>query len=316
MAIIDFLGIKARNLKALGEVAQGFDQIRPMNIIIGRNNTGKTALLDAVAFAHRPSDHPDLGHRDKSPTVELAFNVRGELAKQLRELPSIHKYRMTFSTCFENRLVTWRADARSDEGLTDTIAPETYNDVNANGMRREIRSHTCDVFRDMKLIRLSADRDIKPEKRPAAFPAITQPDLSHRGDGATAIMTYLLTNAVVGNVSHSYRRLVEATVLEELNQICGLDGGFKRIHALHTSEEMWEIFLDDKRGTSVPISRMGSGVKTILLVLLALLVYPVVFYKMSLDKVIFLFEELENNLHPAVQKRLFRYLTFPTECRP
>ena len=52
-----------------------------------------------------------------------------------------------------------------------------------------------------------------------------------------------------------------------------------------------------------PISKMGSGLKTILLVLLNLIVC-------SKEKGtnIFLFEELENNLHPALQRRLFNYI--------
>ena len=36
---------------------------------------------------------------------------------------------------------------------------------------------------------------------------------------------------------------------------------------------------------------------------------PEVAYNTSLDRCIFCFEELENNLHPAIQKRLFRYLS-------
>ena len=55
------------------------------------------------------------------------------------------------------------------------------------------------------------------------------------------------------------------------------------------------------------MSRMGSGLKTIILVLLNLLVIP------ELDeykdkKMVYGFEELENNLHPAMQRKLFEYI--------
>lgn len=52
---------------------------------------------------------------------------------------------------------------------------------------------------------------------------------------------------------------------------------------------------------------MGSGLKTIILVLLNLLIIPQ-FEKGDKDKIIYAFEELENNLHPALQRRLFDYL--------
>lgn len=56
-----------------------------------------------------------------------------------------------------------------------------------------------------------------------------------------------------------------------------------------------------------PLSRMGSGLKTIILVLLNLLVIS------ELDeykdkKMVYGFEELENNLHPAMQRKLFEYI--------
>ncbi len=52
---------------------------------------------------------------------------------------------------------------------------------------------------------------------------------------------------------------------------------------------------------------MGSGIKTILQVLLNLIVLPKLEKKKE-DQYIFLFEELENNLHPAMQRRLFNYI--------
>jgi len=57
------------------------------------------------------------------------------------------------------------------------------------------------------------------------------------------------------------------------------------------------------------MSGTGSGLKTILLVLANLLLVPM-FDKApgSLEHFFFGFEELENNLHPAIQRRLFLYL--------
>ena len=69
-----------------------------------------------------------------------------------------------------------------------------------------------------------------------------------------------------------------------------------------------EIFLREGPHNLIPLSQTGSGIKTVLLILLNLVVYPKLVFKKPLSQFIFAFEELENNLHPAVQRRLFLYL--------
>ncbi len=43
--------IKVKNFKCFGENPQGFEVIKPMNLIIGRNNSGKSSLLDMIEYA-------------------------------------------------------------------------------------------------------------------------------------------------------------------------------------------------------------------------------------------------------------------------
>lgn len=70
---------------------------------------------------------------------------------------------------------------------------------------------------------------------------------------------------------------------------------------------MWEVFLEEASKGIIPLSRTGSGLKTVILVLVNLLLLPEM-DNTPLAKLILGFEKLENNLHPAVQRRLFRYL--------
>ena len=71
-------------------------------------------------------------------------------------------------------------------------------------------------------------------------------------------------------------------------------------------EDSWELKLEEPVKGRVPLSHTGSGFKTVLLVMANLLIVP----KLPgiAKKLLFGFEELENNLHPALQRRLFRYL--------
>jgi putative ATP-dependent endonuclease of OLD family len=57
----------------------------------------------------------------------------------------------------------------------------------------------------------------------------------------------------------------------------------------------------------VRLSRSGSGLKTIILVLAYIHLLPLLEGSDS-AKYLYGFEELENNLHPALQRRLLRFL--------
>lgn len=54
------------------------------------------------------------------------------------------------------------------------------------------------------------------------------------------------------------------------------------------------------------ISQMGSGLKTVILVLINLLLIPQT-QEYKGKRINYAFEELENNLHPALQRRLFDF---------
>ena len=58
----------------------------------------------------------------------------------------------------------------------------------------------------------------------------------------------------------------------------------------------------------IPLSDSGSGLKTVLLVLINLLVGYDLRVCISKSVMAFAFEELENNLHPTVLRRLLRYI--------
>ena len=100
-------------------------------------------------------------------------------------------------------------------------------------------------------------------------------------------------------------------MLNALNKIMGKDAQFESIRVQEisagkeASETVWEVYLQEKGSTRFPLSQSGSGLKTIILVLLNLLVLPEID---SRNTYIFAFEELENNLHPALQRRLYEYV--------
>lgn len=101
--------------------------------------------------------------------------------------------------------------------------------------------------------------------------------------------------------------MVKNLLREKLNQIIKPDIQFTDILPRHIGNGQWEIYFKDSSKGLIALSKMGSGIKTLLLVLLNLIVIPEI---KGIDKknLVFGFEELENNLHPSLQRRLFNYI--------
>ena len=78
----------------------------------------------------------------------------------------------------------------------------------------------------MSVIRLAADRDIKPESDDSPSAAIENDPLREDGTNATKIMARMLTN-----VRQKARDFIEYDILTYLNHICDPDEHFERILA-------------------------------------------------------------------------------------
>ena len=146
--------------------------------------------------------------------------------------------------------------------------------------------------------RLRSERDIEPEEESNSC------SVDENGNGATNIIQEYINNVDLRS------DFVENDLLNCLNEIFEPDTSFSRILVQHLTGlkgKHWEIFLEEKSKGWIALSPSGSGLKTIILVLIYTLLIPRSENK-KIDNYIFGFEELENNLHPALQRRLFLYL--------
>ena len=158
--------------------------------------------------------------------------------------------------------------------------------------------------RSFKLIKLSADRNLVAEIQNS------NRVVSEDGTGATNLLRQYL------NVANLPNEVVEKDILNALNQIMKPENHFERImcqeiETTDNSNSKWEIQLVNENG-KIPISSSGSGLRTVLLVLIKLFLetreknnYSI---ELSLKQTVFIFEELENNLHPTIQRNLFEFL--------
>jgi len=289
----------------------GFDSIKPINVIIGRNNTGKSHLLD-LAAALCESKLAGRGWR----YLCRATLDEDSLKQVFRDGVSGGELGGNFwqdhGRFFVGMTLNWKVDEQLN--VSDFSFPDGFNLNSPYGERSNKArvAHIKEVLAralSHKLTgssfrRLLADRDIHPEK-----PG-TQLALGPDGHGATNIVRrYIVTSN-----SNYPREIIQRDLLEGLNKIFGQDGQFNEIQVkLHDepnaeqSQDHWEIFLGEKKKGLIPLSSSGSGLKTVLLVLLNLLVIPEIEGKLK-SQFTFAFEELENNLHPALLRRLFQFI--------
>lgn len=145
-------------------------------------------------------------------------------------------------------------------------------------------------------IRLGADRDLVPEENSSS------PVLESNGMGGTNVIQLYI------NRSDYDRDLIQVRLLTALNEVFYPDIRFSEIIVkFHQPLRKWEIYLGSEGRQPFSLSKSGSGLKTVILVLLNLLIRPD-FEKKDIEDYIFSFEEIENNLHPSLQRNLFLFL--------
>lgn len=299
------VALKALHFKSFGSSAQGFDEIRPINVIIGRNNTGKSALVDLVDFACKPRDIPDIGHRGKSPSALLTRVVPQSVTSQFATVrlnvdganhTVDHDY---FSRNFENKSFVVEIDTKGSQCVVDCPSVQYRKDI-AMEAARLIVGKMPNPFQQYQFRRIASERDIQPEAQGSVN------GIGAGGRGLTAMFDELL------NAAGRKRSLIVNEVRSGLNFVLSPDVQFSQILVQRHDNGTSELFFVEEghEDTYIPLSRLGSGVKTILMVLANLLVLPRLENPSGrpLAEYLFAFEELENCLHPATQRRLFKYI--------
>ncbi len=289
--------IRVKNYKCFGDIGGKFEQILPINIIIGKNNSGKSSLIDLIKYLiNKKSDFNLLGRYNKAPEVyiehiltddEISFIFR----YNTRTSGIIEKSDYEYGKRFIGNKYTYnfRENSKTFKSI-DTEYVEASK-IMINLLAGKIKS----PFEGKTFCSISAERDIIPEKSDKKI--IFTPN----GIGSTNIIQQII------NRTNRNSQLIEQKLLNELNTIINPDIKFSRILVQLNDRDYWELYFENSNKDSIALSKMGSGIKTILLVLLNLIVRPDIENK-SPSSYVFAFEELENNLHPSLQRRLYNYI--------
>lgn len=282
----------------------GFKQIKPVNLIIGKNNSGKSALLDLIERACN-KNYSFLPHEFcSSAQPVLSFRTRLQESTLTRifqsgtsggAIPGSHR---TYGMLLLGREIEWTKQGQGklasvliecdDHGLSPPIkSADQYADRLINTLPVWLES--------MSFTKVGAERDIVLE------PASRTLTISPNGAGITNAIQAFLNQADLSTSK------IQTEMKNALNEIFAPDTEFTDISCQIDSGNSWEIYLEEENKGSIALSKSGSGLKTIISILAALILIPAIEGK-KLSQFVFAFEEPENNIHPALLRRLNEYL--------
>ena len=294
MISVDSVSLKFSDYKCFGGDGHGYDRILPINLIIGRNNTGKSSLIDLIAYVIQPKDLGKFGFKRQIPRVKVSNNLTKETLRKVFSQGmgggDIKGDHWEFGKAWIGRPIVLEVTPKNKVQFVEIDPPMNV----PPGWLNKLAESNGNPFAGYVFKRLESDRDMIAE-------ADSQPTINSNGVGATNTIQNFLNKEGLPSA------LVEETLLGALNTIFEPEGRFTRIVVQQLENGRWEVFLEEDEKGWVPLSNSGSGIKTILLVLVFLHLIPYIDQK-PLSDYLFGFEELENNLHPALQRRLFLYL--------
>lgn len=268
------------------------------NAVIGRNNSGKSSFIDIIHSLCNPEFR---ANNAKNLEITLKYIIDSRKYFDINH----YAYGSTgfalpyFGIHFMNKEISVHVNLNQNN--LGRVYVNSY-DIDSEALSDEQCSLimkddvVIDPFKNSVFRCIASERDINPEP---FFSESEQTGIDSNGGGTTRYVCSILNN------KNKNDAIIQDDLLNAFNEILGADGHYKNIKAKQDNGDNWEIVLEDDNRNQYPISKLGSGLKTILLVLLNLIAIPNDYEDKDM---VFAFEELENNLHPALEKRLYSYI--------
>jgi len=296
MTDLEKITLTARNYKSFNEVGFQIDFSKKIHVLVGRNNSGKSAIIDVIDIVCNKLEIDARSYHASQRTQIYIYQPLSEkmLRRAFQESTSGGDLGGNHWHSHGARLIGQTLEMEYSQ---KKFLPRKFmsTELAAAVQARAAVVEAPDPFLQFRLRRLSADRDIVPEEQSDVRPMETS------GRFFTNNISSLM------NMARHPSQLVEGTLLAALNRIFSPDAQFSDVNVQLLDSGAWEIFLTEPHKGRIAVSASGSGLKTALLVA-SLFEIGDYIDKVEPGWVMFGIEEPENNLHPALQRRLLSYV--------
>lgn len=301
---LDHIGLQIKQFKCFGEEGAECGNIHPINILIGRNNSGKSAIIDALELCTSKGSiydfekHNHQGNQLRISIKQLLDEM--SLRKVFNENTSGGGIHYSNHWAYGQRFVDHCVVRNFGKDFKPSAEHlPTFNEISEDN-RKSYENELIKVipwpFADLSLLKISAERDVQPEKS----------DNDNIQVQSNGVGTTNLVRAFI-NRSSLPREEIEEKLLSDLNNIYLGDSKFNNIICQEDEDGLWEIYLSEKDKGNIRLSQSGSSLKSIFIILSFLRLVPFT-EEITHDKIIFVIEEPENNLHPSLLRRLLDFL--------
>lgn len=312
-----YSSIKIRNYKCFvkDNDYQGFDYIKPINVIIGKNNSGKSKLMEALEGIVQ-------GTQESMP-----FDVKMETILEEKTLLQLFPKDISSSEFFlgqsywdvmgselqNHRLILEKSSQESDYKffLDSNLTTKLFDYTHI--INKQLNNPLItEQFNGYRFLHLRAERDINKETI-QYDPPITNCRIEENATGICGLIARLL-NDEAGHTKKiisphrsevNWKQYIEEDFLALLNSVTAPEIVFKRLYTLTNKNGFHEIYLEEENKGAIKLSDCGSGLKTIIAALTLLHTIPCL---SGNYKNVFAFEELENNLHPSLERKLLNHI--------
>ncbi len=306
-------GLKVRDYKCFlaKNDHQGFDEIKSINVLIGKNNSGKSKLIEFVReFIREYSEKPTIDIKNNSRIFVRKILEENELKTFLREGTSGGTYAYLSNgehwSNIGKKLVgkTFLCSSGKMEILDPPFELNNERRKNAfNQILSELMSRIANPLNGYECLVIQAERNLGKEG--VNFNDSNSQNYMVMPDGRQ--LTQLLVRCLNEEKGHAekWQEFVESELLSKINSVLQPDLHFTRILAKIDTNQTWELYFEEEKKGGIKLSDCGSGLKTVIMVMTMLYIIPR--FKKG-RKFAFIFEELENNLHPSLERKLLAHV--------
>lgn len=277
------------------------------NIFAGPNNVGKSKLVRAFERLITGSK----GQLLDSNKSGFSFYIREESkGKILNSFKSYNNFRYMHN---DDKIISYFSESQPEYKMTnDANSAQFFGLVNSNPLPEPLTEANLEALKHGVFSRLKfpsypipkghyfyigAERNILPEA-----PNSRLNHIEPSGTNTTGLIRKFLLD------HNTETDLVRKFMLMDLNEILHPNYKFTDIRTMELGDNKWEIFLTTDKYGDIPLSQSGSGLKTVLQ-LLANTQLVVNSRDKPIESGLFLFEELENALHPRMQRNVYKYIS-------